>query len=231
MTYSVAVTAPGGGTPGGNVTVSDGVNSCSGTVAAGQCTVALATAAVRTLTATYEGDTNYNASPASPGASHTVTNTATWTGGTSTDWNNNANWNTMLKPGASNHADIPAGVLPNEPTIGAFAVSMTNLTVGAGRTLTVNGGGSLTSTRHGHNQRRVRGSGGVFSFNNLTIGNALGVTLGGNATVNGVLALTSGDLNMSGARTLTQRQPAVQPVRLMSTVGCSAQVLSPGERR
>ena len=204
VTYSVAVTAPGGGTPGGNVTVSDGVNSCSGTVAAGQCNVALATAGARTLTATYEGDTNYNASPASPGVAHTVTNTATWTGGTSTDWNNNANWNTMLKPGTTNHADIPAGMLPNEPTIGAFAVSVANLTVGSGRTLTVNGGGSLTSSGTATINGGFGGSGGVFSFNNLTIGNASGVTLGGNATVNGVLALTSGDLNMSGANTLTQ---------------------------
>ena len=204
VTYSVAVTAPGGGTPGGNVTVSDGVNSCSGTVGAGQCTVALTTAGARTLTATYEGDTNYNASPASPGVAHTVTNTATWTGGTSTDWNNNANWNTLLKPGASNHADIPAGALTNEPTIGAFAVSVANLTIGSGHTLTVNGGGSLSSSGTATINGGFGGSGGVFTFNNLTIGNASGVTLGGNATVNGVLALTSGDLNMGGANTLTQ---------------------------
>jgi len=34
--YSVAVVPPGNGTPTGNVTVSDGVDSCTGTVAAGQ---------------------------------------------------------------------------------------------------------------------------------------------------------------------------------------------------
>ncbi len=73
--YTVSVTAPGGGTiPGtGSVHVTDGVDFCDGTVAAGQCSVSLSTAGTRTLTATYQGDgANYNASPASPGESHTV---------------------------------------------------------------------------------------------------------------------------------------------------------------
>ena len=35
VNYSVAVNAPGSGTPTGNVTVSDGTQSCTGTVAAG----------------------------------------------------------------------------------------------------------------------------------------------------------------------------------------------------
>ncbi len=73
------MTAPGGGTPGGNVTVSDGVNSCTGTVAAGSCSLALSTVGARTLTATYQGNTNFNASPASTGASHTVNKANTTT--------------------------------------------------------------------------------------------------------------------------------------------------------
>ena len=72
VTYTVGVTAPGAGTPTGNVQVTDGVDSCIGTVAAGQCTVALTTQGNRTLTATYQGDTNFNASPASAGAPHLV---------------------------------------------------------------------------------------------------------------------------------------------------------------
>ena len=72
VTYSVAVTSPGSGTPTGNVQVSDGVNSCTGTVAAGQCSITLNTEGNRTLTATYQGDTNYNASPASAGEPHVV---------------------------------------------------------------------------------------------------------------------------------------------------------------
>ncbi len=75
--YTVSVTAPGGGTPTGNVQVSDGTDSCTGTVAAGQCNVTLSTAGTRTLTATYQGDPSYNASPASAGATHTVLTPAT----------------------------------------------------------------------------------------------------------------------------------------------------------
>src|SRR5207247_563627 len=69
--YSVSVNAPGAGTPTGNVTVSDGVNSCTGTVAAGQCSITLTTVGSRTLTATYAGDGNFNGST-SAGAPHTV---------------------------------------------------------------------------------------------------------------------------------------------------------------
>ena len=72
--YSVAVTAPGAGTPTGTVTVSDGVNSCMGTVAAGQCNIALTTVGLRTLTATYGGNANFSGST-SAGAPHTVTPT------------------------------------------------------------------------------------------------------------------------------------------------------------
>ncbi|MBK9940225.1 MAG: Ig-like domain repeat protein [Kouleothrix sp.] len=69
--YSVAVNAPGAGTPTGNVTVSDGVDSCTATVATGQCSITLTTAGARTLTATYPGDSNFNTS-SSAGVAHTV---------------------------------------------------------------------------------------------------------------------------------------------------------------
>jgi uncharacterized repeat protein (TIGR01451 family) len=69
--YTATVNAPGSGTPTGNVTVSDGVNSCTSTVVAGQCDVTLTTSGPRTLTATYAGDSNFNGSP-SAGEPHTV---------------------------------------------------------------------------------------------------------------------------------------------------------------
>ncbi len=69
--YSVVAVAPGGGSPTGNVTVTDGVNSCTGTVAAGSCQVSLATLGARTLTASYAGTANYTAST-SAGVAHTV---------------------------------------------------------------------------------------------------------------------------------------------------------------
>lgn len=71
VSYGVSVTAPGAGTPTGNVTVSDGVQSCTGTVAAGQCTLTLTTVGSRTLTATYAGDANFSGA-VSAGVSHTV---------------------------------------------------------------------------------------------------------------------------------------------------------------
>ncbi len=69
--YAIAVVAPGAGTPSGTVTVTDGINSCMGTVAAGQCSLFLNTAGMRTLTATYAGNANYNGS-VSAGEPHTV---------------------------------------------------------------------------------------------------------------------------------------------------------------
>ena len=78
VNYTVAVVAPGTGTPTGNVTVSDGVNSCTGTVAAGSCAVALSTLGNRTLTATYAGDAAFNGST-SAGVPHTVNKADTTT--------------------------------------------------------------------------------------------------------------------------------------------------------
>ena len=71
VNYSVAVTGPGAGTPTGNVTVSDGVDSCIGTVAAGTCNITLTTQGARTLTAAYAGDTDF-AGSTSAGESHYV---------------------------------------------------------------------------------------------------------------------------------------------------------------
>jgi hypothetical protein len=71
VSFTVTALAPGGGTPTGNVTVSDGVNSCMATVATGMCTITLATPGSRTLTATYAGDANFLGST-SVGVGHTV---------------------------------------------------------------------------------------------------------------------------------------------------------------
>jgi hypothetical protein len=70
--------APGTWTPTGNVTVSDGTDSCSDTVAAGSCILTLNTIGSRTLVTTYEGDDNFNGS-VSTGVTHVVTEQATYT--------------------------------------------------------------------------------------------------------------------------------------------------------
>ena len=71
VTVHYDVTAVGGGTPTGSVTVSDGTQSCTATVAAGQCTIAFSTTGAKSLTASYAGDSDFKASDSSTEA-HTV---------------------------------------------------------------------------------------------------------------------------------------------------------------
>jgi hypothetical protein len=68
---SFTVTAAAG-SPTGNVTVSDGVDSCSGPLSdgVGSCTLALTTEGARTLTATYPGSTGFTGSEGT--AAHAV---------------------------------------------------------------------------------------------------------------------------------------------------------------
>ncbi len=65
VNYQVAANASGSGTLTGNVTITDGVDSCTGTVTAGSCVLTLSTAGARTLRASYASDTNFNASSSS----------------------------------------------------------------------------------------------------------------------------------------------------------------------
>jgi len=72
VTWAVSVTAPGAGTPTGNVTVTDGTGgTCTAAVSAGTCNITSTTIGVKTLVATYSGDANFTGST-SAGVSHTV---------------------------------------------------------------------------------------------------------------------------------------------------------------
>jgi len=62
VSYQVSVKAPGSGVITGTVTITDGIDSCTGTVAARSCVLTLSTAGARTLRATYTGDANFNGS-------------------------------------------------------------------------------------------------------------------------------------------------------------------------
>ena len=77
VTFTVTGAAP---TPTGNVTVSDGVATCTGalTAGAGSCNLAFTTAGAKTLTATYAGDALHGGST-SAGVAHTVNAAATTT--------------------------------------------------------------------------------------------------------------------------------------------------------
>ena len=73
VSFRVSPVAPGSGTPTGNVTVSDGSgDSCTGTVAAGGCSLVFPTVGAKTLTASYAGRSNFNSST-SASVAHKVT--------------------------------------------------------------------------------------------------------------------------------------------------------------
>src|SRR5207253_664779 len=75
VTYSVTAA---GGAPSGDVTVNDGTESCTGTVATGGCTLTPTAAGGKTLTATYAGTADF-AGSTSTGVPHTVNPAATTT--------------------------------------------------------------------------------------------------------------------------------------------------------
>ncbi len=72
VTAGVAVNSPGSGTPTGTITVTDGTNNCTITLPGTSCNLPSTSVGVKTLTATYSGDANYNGSGPSPGVSHAV---------------------------------------------------------------------------------------------------------------------------------------------------------------
>jgi len=196
VTYSVAVTSPGAGTPTGNVVVSDGVTICTATVAAGQCTGPMNTAGSRNITATYQGDTNFNASPASANAPHVV-GTVTWTGASSTAFATNGNWDTGLAPGSGDTAIIPTGAT-NQPTISG-ATSLTSLSVASGRTLTVNS--TLTVSGTLTNNGTINGNGTI--INNFSNAGSLAP------------GLSPGILNITG----TYANPGILAIEIGGTGG------------
>ncbi|MEP6945646.1 MAG: Ig-like domain repeat protein [Acidobacteriota bacterium] len=163
VVFTVVASSPGAGTPAGNVMVSDGVNSCSATVAAGSCMVALTTPGARTLTATYAGDTNFNGGSgtephtvvAPPAISKAFTPASVSVGGTSqlkfTITNPAAN--TVALTGVGFTDSFPAGLVVGTPnglalggscgapsvtaTAGTTSVVASNITIGVGQSCTV----------------------------------------------------------------------------------------------
>jgi len=76
------VTPPGAGTPTGVVTVTDGTQSCTATLPATTCNITFTSASVKSLTAQYSGNSNFN-SATSVSAGHTVNKANTTTSITS----------------------------------------------------------------------------------------------------------------------------------------------------
>ncbi|MBK7470661.1 MAG: Ig-like domain repeat protein [Betaproteobacteria bacterium] len=78
VNVSVAPVAPGAGTPTGTVSVSDGSIACTITLPATSCSLTSVTTGLKSITATYNADGNFNGSSAAP-AAHTVNQPATTT--------------------------------------------------------------------------------------------------------------------------------------------------------
>ena len=75
VTVSATVSGAFGNTPiapTGTITVAAGSTTCTITLPAASCDLTLPALGVQTITATYNGDANFNASPNSAGVSHTV---------------------------------------------------------------------------------------------------------------------------------------------------------------
>ena len=74
--YDVNVVAPGAGTLTGTVTVTDGTQSCNGSISAGagtgSCSIAFTSPGDRSVSATYSGDLNFESSTTTSSTSHTV---------------------------------------------------------------------------------------------------------------------------------------------------------------
>lgn len=76
VSFALAVSGAGSGTPGGSVTVNGAAGeSCVALLPATSCSIVLVNAGSRTLVASYAGDANYNGSTSS-GAAHTVNRAA-----------------------------------------------------------------------------------------------------------------------------------------------------------
>ena len=190
----MTVNAPGAGTPTGNVTVSDGVDSCNAPVATGQCTVTLNTTGTRTLTATYPGDTNFNTSDDTE--SHQVCASSLVT--------------TAADSGAGSLRQVIAaaceGATVTFDAAGVFATPQT-ITLTSGellidKNLTVNAGSSQV-TVSGNNASRVFNvnAGKAFTIIGLTISGGQTAGSGGGIVNNGTLTVVSSTLSGNTAGT------------------------------
>ncbi|HJT68495.1 MAG TPA: choice-of-anchor Q domain-containing protein [Pyrinomonadaceae bacterium] len=191
--FTVTPNVAGGATPTGtvNVTISGGSETCSGTVAAGKCTLTLTSAgANRTITATYVGDANSN------GSSDTESHTAC----------GNTLVTSTADTGAGSLRQIIAdacdGAKITFDTAGAFAtpqtITLTSGEIVVSKNLTITGPAASANkvTISGNNASRVFniGSGNTVSVIGLTLTGGAGAADGGAITNNGTLNVVNSTL-------------------------------------
>ena len=157
-----SVTGPGGA-PTGVVTVTDGTQSCSALVGDGACMLTLTTAGVKTLTATYSGDADFNGSSGT--ASHTVNNPGS-TATTTTITSHNPNPSSVGQPVVVNFSVTSPGGAPTSGfvfvTDGAASCSVA-VTLSNSCTLTPTSAGVKTLTATYTGGSNFNGSSGTAS--------------------------------------------------------------------
>jgi cadherin-like protein/Big-like domain-containing protein/Calx-beta domain-containing protein len=185
--WTTTVNSPGAGTPTGNVTVtvSGGAETCSAAVAAGQCSLVLNATGLRTITATYAGDTNFNTS--SDTEDHTVCGSSLVT--------------TTADSGAGSLRQIIADACDNSTitfdSAGAFATPQTiTLTTGEiliDKNLTINAGTSQITLSGGSTSR-------VFNINAAKTVGIVGLSFtGGSTTGDGAAIVNNGALTVANS--------------------------------
>lgn len=158
--------------------------------------------------------------------SHTVylttssSNSTTWNGSVSSDWNTPANWSCNLVPSATIHANIPAG-LTRYPVLGTVTGTAFNLNIAEGAIVTVqqtgvlqiagaiNKSGTLVAVDGTIALIGTTGSQSIpadtFATNyikNLTINNTAGAVLAGELNLTGVLDPKAGAFTTGNQLTL-----------------------------
>ena len=197
--WTTTVTAPGAGTPTGNVTVtvSGGAETCNAPVATGQCSLALNTTGARTITATYAGDTNFNTS--SDTESHQVCGA------------------TLVTSAADSGAgslrqiitDACDGAVITFDTAGTFAtpqtITLTGGEIAISKNLTIKGPSLAANkvTISGNNASRIFNvsTGSGLTITNLTISGGQGVGFAGGILNNGTLTVANSTLTGNNAST------------------------------
>jgi len=140
-------------------------------------------------------------------ATLTVTQTGSWIGVTSSDWNTASNWCGGI-PGVTTDVIIPASA-PNMPNLSGGSGSARQITIAAGATLTIGAGGVLNIYGDLVNNGIFNALGGSLAFRgaasqsiagfialNATMNGTGGVVLAGNSAVTGTLTLTNGNITL-----------------------------------
>ncbi|KUG09048.1 hypothetical protein ASU33_19685 [Solirubrum puertoriconensis] len=178
-----------------------------------------------TLTVTDAGG-NTATAPAIVAVTVPATPTTTWNGNASTAWVNCANWSFGKAPDATTNAVVP-GSLTRYPVLPTGSLTVKDLTINTGGSLTVNSGATLQVSGNFVNNGTATLSGTVAfvgsaatqtlssgeSFTTVLVNKPAGtVQLAQNLTINSALTMSSGTLtttddyrvNLGGAATLSE---------------------------